>query len=50
MPRVYRELCGERTIVLEYLEGIQVARTEALVAAGHKLSDVAGRSAPSTAR
>jgi ubiquinone biosynthesis protein len=41
VPRVHRELCGERTIVLEYLEGIQVARTEALVAAGHKLSDVA---------
>jgi ubiquinone biosynthesis protein len=43
VPRVYRELCGERVIVLEYLEGIQVARTEALRAAGHKLADVARR-------
>jgi ubiquinone biosynthesis protein len=41
VPRVHRELCGEHTIVLEYLEGIQVARTEALVAAGHRLSEVA---------
>jgi ubiquinone biosynthesis protein len=41
VPRVHRELCGERTIVLEYLDGIQVTRTEALVAAGHKLSEVA---------
>jgi ubiquinone biosynthesis protein len=41
VPRVHRELCGEHTIVLEYLDGIQVTRTEALVAAGHKLSEVA---------
>jgi ubiquinone biosynthesis protein len=41
VPRVYRELCGEHVIVLEYLEGIQVARTAALVAAGHKLPEVA---------
>jgi ubiquinone biosynthesis protein len=41
VPRVHRELCGEHTIVLEYLEGIQVARTEALVAAGHRLPEVA---------
>jgi ubiquinone biosynthesis protein len=41
VPRVYRELCGESVIVLEYLEGIQVARTAALVAAGHKLPEVA---------
>jgi ubiquinone biosynthesis protein len=43
VPRVYRDLCGERTIVLEYLEGIQVARTAALVAAGHRLPAVARR-------
>ncbi len=43
VPRVYHELCGESTIVLEYLEGIQVARTKELVAAGHKLPDVARR-------
>jgi ubiquinone biosynthesis protein len=41
VPRVYRDLCGERTIVLEYLEGIQVSRTRELVAAGHKLAEVA---------
>jgi ubiquinone biosynthesis protein len=41
IPRVYGELCGENVIVLEYLEGIQVARTQELVAAGHKLADVA---------
>ena len=41
VPRVYSELCGENILVLEYLEGIQVARTKELVAAGHKLSDVA---------
>lgn len=41
VPRVYRELCGEHVIVLEYLEGIQVARTAALVAAGHKLPALA---------
>jgi ubiquinone biosynthesis protein len=41
VPRVYSELCGQNVLVLEYLEGIQVARTKDLVAAGHKLSDVA---------
>ena len=41
IPRVYSELCGENTLVLEYLEGIQVGHTKELVAAGHKLSDVA---------
>jgi ubiquinone biosynthesis protein len=41
VPRVYRELCGQHVIVLEYLEGIQVARTAALAAAGHKLPEVA---------
>jgi ubiquinone biosynthesis protein len=43
VPRVYAELCGENVLVLEYLEGIQVARTQDLVAAGHKLSQVARR-------
>jgi ubiquinone biosynthesis protein len=41
VPRVYSELCGENVLVLEYLEGIQVARTAAITAAGHKLSEVA---------
>ena len=43
VPRVHRDLCGDRVIVLEYLDGIQVTRTDALVAAGHKLPDVARR-------
>lgn len=43
VPRVYRELCGERVIVLEYLEGIPVARTAELAAAGHPLPAVARR-------
>jgi ubiquinone biosynthesis protein len=43
VPRVYAGLCGENMLVLEYLAGIQVARTEDLVAAGHKLPDVARR-------
>ncbi len=41
VPAVHRELCGDRVIVLEYLDGIQVTRTVALVEAGHKLADVA---------
>jgi ubiquinone biosynthesis protein len=41
VPRVYAELCGENILVLEYLDGIQVARTQELVAAGHKLAAVA---------
>lgn len=41
VPRVYAALCGESTIVLEYLEGIQVARTEALTAAGYSLAKLA---------
>ena len=41
VPRVHPELCGDNVIVLEYLEGIQVARTKKLVAAGHKLAEIA---------
>jgi ubiquinone biosynthesis protein len=41
VPRVHRALCGPNLIVLEYLDGIQVTRTADLVAAGHKLADVA---------
>ena len=41
VPRVHPELCGDNVIVLEYLEGIQVARTKDLVAAGHKLAEIA---------
>ncbi len=41
IPRVHRELCGPNLIVLEYLDGIQITRTDELVAAGHKLPDLA---------
>jgi len=41
VPRVLGELCGPNLIVLEYLEGIQVTRGDALVAAGHKLPEIA---------
>ncbi len=41
VPSVHRELCGGHVIVLEYLDGIQVTRTDELVAAGHSLSEVA---------
>jgi ubiquinone biosynthesis protein len=41
VPAVHRELCGPNVIVLEYLDGIQVTRTDALVAAGHKLPEIA---------
>jgi ubiquinone biosynthesis protein len=43
VPRVYSELCGENVLVLEYIEGIQVGRTQALVAAGHKPAQIARR-------
>jgi ubiquinone biosynthesis protein len=43
VPHVYTELCGENTLVLEYLEGIQIGHTEELVAAGHKLPEIARR-------
>jgi len=43
VPAVHRELCGPNVIVLEYLQGIPVARTDALRAAGHKLPEVARR-------
>jgi ubiquinone biosynthesis protein len=43
VPRVHRELCGRNVITLEYLEGIQVTRSAALQAAGHKLPEVARR-------
>jgi ubiquinone biosynthesis protein len=43
VPGVERALCGANLIVLEYLEGIQVTRLEALVAAGHSLPAIARR-------
>lgn len=41
VPRVYPELCGANVLVLEYLEGVQVARTADVTAAGHELPEVA---------
>ena len=43
VPGIHPEFCGERTIVLEYIEGIQVTRRAELQAAGHELADVARR-------
>jgi ubiquinone biosynthesis protein len=43
VPRIYERYTCDRVIVMEYLEGIQVTRTQALRAAGHKLSDVGRR-------
>jgi ubiquinone biosynthesis protein len=43
VPRIYAEHIRDRVIVMEYLDGIQVTRTEALRAAGHKLSEVGRR-------
>jgi ubiquinone biosynthesis protein len=41
VPRIRRELCGDDVIVLEFLDGIQVSRLEALREAGHRPADVA---------
>ncbi len=41
VPAVRADFSGDRVIVLEYLEGIQVTRIAELEAAGHKLADVA---------
>ncbi|MDJ0787302.1 MAG: AarF/ABC1/UbiB kinase family protein [Myxococcota bacterium] len=41
VPEVEVDLCGDDTIVLEYLEGIQVARTREWREAGHRTTDVA---------
>jgi ubiquinone biosynthesis protein len=43
VPRVHDAYSRDRVLVLEYLEGIQVTRVPALVAAGHRPSDVARR-------
>lgn len=43
VPRVYDAFTRDRVLVLEYIDGIQVTRTEALREAGHSLSAVARR-------
>jgi len=41
VPEAVHALCAENVIVLEYLDGIQVTRARELVAAGHKLPEIA---------
>ncbi len=43
VPAVYRKLCGENLIVLEYLDGIQVTHIDKIQEQGHKLPEVARR-------
>jgi ubiquinone biosynthesis protein len=43
VPHIYAEHTRDRVIVMEYLDGIQVTRTEALRSAGHRLSKVCRR-------
>ena len=43
VPRIYQQHTRDRVLVMEYLDGIQVARTAALRAAGHRPSAVARR-------
>lgn len=43
VPRIYEQYTRDRVVVMEYLEGIQVTRTQALREAGHKPSEVARR-------
>jgi ubiquinone biosynthesis protein len=41
VPRIHDRFTRDRVIVMEYLDGIQITRAEALRAAGHKLSEIA---------
>jgi ubiquinone biosynthesis protein len=43
VPRIHDQYTRDRVLVMEYLDGIQVTRTAALRAAGHRPSDVARR-------
>jgi len=43
VPRIYAAYTRDRVLVMEYLAGIQVGRTDALQAAGHRPSEVARR-------
>lgn len=43
IPRVFRERCTPRILVLEYLEGIQVTHVAELEAAGHDRAAIAAR-------
>jgi ubiquinone biosynthesis protein len=43
VPRIYEQYTRDRVIVMEYLDGIQVTRTQTLRAAGHEPSRVGRR-------
>ena len=43
VPRLHRERCGPRVLVMEYLDGIPITRVEALRRAGHDPLDLARR-------
>jgi len=43
VPRIYQQYTRDRVIVMEYLDGIQVTRTQALRAAGHNLGQIGRR-------
>jgi ubiquinone biosynthesis protein len=43
VPRIHAAYTRDRVLVMEYLAGIQVGRTDALQAAGHRPSEVARR-------
>ena len=43
VPGIHPDFCGAQTIVLEYIDGIQVSHRAELMAAGHKLPDIARR-------
>lgn len=43
VPHVYEEFCGDRLIVLEFLDGIQITHSQKWRAAGHTVADIARR-------
>ena len=45
VPKVYRKLCTERVLVMEYIDGIVVSETEKLVAGQYDLSLIVHRCA-----
>ncbi|MCP4605275.1 MAG: AarF/ABC1/UbiB kinase family protein [Proteobacteria bacterium] len=43
IPAIHRELCTRRVLVMEYVEGINISKTEELVAGGYDLQLIASR-------
>lgn len=43
VPEVYTELCSDRVLVLEFLDGVQITNLAALEDRGHRRSEVAAR-------